>query len=119
MPFNMQTNIPTDAVSQGLSAARRAREIGLDQQNVADALGINQSQVSRIFSGKIRRNTDTLMRVCKFVASQSLAVHPDEVRRNDVLVCALADVWDGTEKDACVLAGVIRSLGALRKSDKR
>lgn len=115
----MQHQEFVDPASAGVLAAIQATEIGLGQQEIADVLAINQSQISRIFSGKIRRNTDTLMRVCKFVADRSLSIHPDDVRRNDVLIGAIAEVWDGTERDAQVLASIIRSLRALRRSNNR
>lgn len=113
MQFFMRKPPPADL---GLQAASRARDAGLNQQDIALALGINQSQVSRIFRGDIRRHTDTLMRVCKYVESRSLHVSPDEVRNNDLLIEAIADVWDGTEADARILADFIRGLRALRRS---
>jgi transcriptional regulator with XRE-family HTH domain len=119
MHHTMPSSTPNDPRTAGILAASRAREIGIDQQQIADSLGISQSQVSRIFGGRIRRHTDTLMRVCKYVADQSLSVSAEEVRQNTTLIDAIADVWDGTERDAQLLASVIRSLGALRKSDHR
>lgn len=119
MPTLMYSMIPNDPSAAGILAANQARETGLFQQTIAKALGINQSQVSRIFSGRIRRSTVTLMRVCKYVADRSLSVSPEDVRQSATLMNAIADVWDGTERDAQLLASVIRSLRALRKFDHR
>jgi transcriptional regulator with XRE-family HTH domain len=119
MLTSTQQLLAEEPPSAGIIAAGKARDSGISQQEIAAALAINQSQVSRIFSGRISRKTDTLMRVCKYVTDRSLSVSPEEVRQNTTLINAIAEVWDGTERDAQLLASVIRSLRALRKSDHR
>lgn len=119
MPYHAQTDLPGGAAQAGLQAAAAARQAGLRQEDIANVLGVNQSQISRIFRGKVRRPTDTLMRVCKYVSERSLKIHPDEVRRNETLMQALAEVWDGSEHDAQILANILRSLGTLRKPSVR
>lgn len=115
MPFRESYILPSEPSELGLRAARDAQTAGINQLEIANHLGINQSQVSRIFRGKVRRHTDTLMRVCRYVSSRSLKISPEEVRKNDLLIEAVADVWDGTESDAQALARVIRSLQTLRR----
>ncbi|MCP5304957.1 MAG: helix-turn-helix transcriptional regulator [Chromatiaceae bacterium] len=115
----MPPNATLSPQELGLLAAAHAKEAGLGQQSVAIGVGVNQSQVSRIFRGQVHRHTDVLMRVCRFVANRSLTVAPDEVRGNDTLIEAVAEVWDGTEQDAQALAAVIRSLRMLRRSSSQ
>jgi transcriptional regulator with XRE-family HTH domain len=98
----------------GRFAASHAKNIGITQEEIAKAINVNQSQVSRIFRGQVHRHTVTLEKICKYARVKSVKVTPDDVRNSDVLINALSDVWDGTDQDAQALAGVIRSLQALR-----
>ncbi|MBK9347831.1 MAG: helix-turn-helix transcriptional regulator [Burkholderiales bacterium] len=98
----------------GRFAASHAKNIGITQEEIAQAINVNQSQVSRIFRGQVHRHTDTLGKICKYALLKSVKVTPDDVRNSDTLINALSDVWDGTDQDAQALAGVIRSLQTLR-----
>lgn len=96
-----------------LLAARLARQAGLTQSVIAKAVGASQSQVSRIFSGRSKRQSKLQNDVCVYVyqyktfgAKKSAATNPD-------LIAALNAVWDGSPSHARTLALVIRSLGTL------
>lgn len=101
-----------DFNAEALLAAQQARRTGLTQQHIARAVGASQSQVSRVLSGRSRRRSNLLDKVCKYVltARSTKQVRPD---RSPELMEALKSVWDGTPKHAQVLALVIRSLGEL------
>jgi transcriptional regulator with XRE-family HTH domain len=104
-----------DPANLGKLAGTKARSKGLRQQDIAKALGINQSQVSRILTGRIRRHTSVVERVCQYVLHRELDQTRRQVRDNAELIDALAAAWDGTSQHASALATVIRGLGALRR----
>ena len=102
-----------DNKSSVLLTARIAKQAGLTQSAIADAIGASQSQVSRILSGRSTRQSKLLNDVCAYVyqfqssgAKKSAATNPD-------LMAALNAVWDGTPGHARSLALFIRSLGTL------
>ncbi len=92
-------------------AAKKARDLGVSQMEIAAAIGASQSQVSRILCGTSRRRSRLFDDVCKYV------FFVESKRRkyslSGELTEALADVWDGTHGHAKALALVIRSLGGL------
>lgn len=106
-----------DFNAQALLAAKRAKELGLTQAQIASALSASQSQVSRVLSGNSRRHSKLLDGVCKYVFSVSRG-EAQEPRRNADLMAALSAVWDGTDEHARALALVIRSLGALHPGSR-
>lgn len=105
-------SMPSALRAEALLAASRAREIGLTQAEIADALNASQSQVSRVLAGNAKRRSRLFDEVCKYVFSvrerASASTPPAELTE------ALAAIWDGTPEHAKALALVIRSLGALR-----
>jgi transcriptional regulator with XRE-family HTH domain len=96
-------------------AGAKARSKRLKQQDIAERLGINQSQVSRVLTGRVRRRTNVVERVCQYVLSGELEQTRKQVRSNAELIDALAAAWDGTSQHASALATIIRGLGALRR----
>lgn len=98
-----------------LIVAERARAANITQQQIAEAIGASQSQVSRILSGSSRRHSKLFAEVCIYVENAARGISPEVVRENDVLIEALASVWDGTAHQANAIATVIRSLGVLSK----
>lgn len=97
---------------------RRIRNAGITQLEIARAIGIDQSQISRALSGKLKGRSTVLHSICKYVENAPRAIGAEDVRRNDELVQALADIWDGTPEHAAALTRVIRSLGALNPNKK-
>jgi transcriptional regulator with XRE-family HTH domain len=99
--------------SLSLRTAKRAKDLGITQKVISEAIRADQSQVSRVLSGKSKRQSRVFIEVCNYVNSNALTIGTDLVRENDELISALASVWDGTTRHATALATVIRSLGAL------
>jgi|JI10StandDraft_1071094.scaffolds.fasta_scaffold702276_2 transcriptional regulator with XRE-family HTH domain len=93
-------------------ARARAKSLGLSQQTLAAAIGIEQSQVSRLLSGQIVHRTAAFDALCKY-----LDVHGSRVKDGAALPAEIRDAinstWDGTETHAVALATVIRALGVL------
>jgi len=98
--------------AEALLAASRAREIGLTQAEIADALGASQSQVSRVLAGNAKRRSRLFDEVCRYVFSVRERASPSTPPAE--LTEALDAIWDGTPEHAKALTLVIRSLGALR-----
>lgn len=90
-----------------------AKRLRLSQQQIADAVGASQSQVSRVLRGQGVRDSRLFLAVCIYVEMQSVGVTKDAVLENTELIEALTTTWNGTLAHAQALAAVIRSLGAL------
>lgn len=97
--------------------AERAREIcrlrGITQGDIANAVQASQSQVSRILSGESSRTSRVAEEVFLFVEQYGVGVTIEAVQRNEELVTALSETWNGSAAHAKALATVIRSLAAL------
>lgn len=99
--------------------SQQARRAGLTQKEIAEAVSANQSQVSRVLSGKLVRRSRLYDEICIYVNNAVRGVSAEAVRENDELIDALAGVWDGTAQHATALATVIRSLAGLSPPDRR
>lgn len=95
-----------------------AKTLGLTQETIAIGSGISQSQVSRVFSGAGKRESKAYKAICKFIESKKVRVTPELVVGNEKLINALAHVWDGSDQQASIIAGVIYSLEGLCLSQK-
>lgn len=103
----------TDIRLEAAGLAQRARSAGLTQEDIAKAVSASQSQVSRVFSGRVARRSRLFSEICIYVNNIAKGVSPETVRGNEELMQAVASVWDGTARQAIALAQVIRSLGGL------
>lgn len=112
------TTIRDPLKSEALSAANAASRAGLNQNEIALAIGASQSQVSRILSGKSLRRSKTFEKICIY-AFESLGKVEAKTRpsaaTNHHLITALDAVWDGSDQHAKALALVIHSLGGLNR----
>lgn len=90
-----------------------ARAKGLTQVEIARAVGVNQSRVSRLLSGDRLPDTPTAHRVCAWIMRSPGAVRDSDVLENKELIDAIAFAWDGSPQHATALAAVIRSLRVL------
>lgn len=90
-----------------------AKERGITQSEIALAIGVNQSQVSRMLASDVLPATKTAHRLCGFVLRSSDKPTTDEVLANAELITAMAFAWDGSPHHASALAAVIRSLRVL------
>ena len=102
-------NISTEA----LRIANNARAIGVTQNQIAEAIGASQPQVSRILSGHISRPSVIFKKICRYVQTEKDGVTLNAVKENEELISALAATWDGSARHATALAAVIRGLSVL------
>lgn len=97
-------------------AVNRAKQLGLSQLVLSDVLGVSQSQISRIFSGKTSSSSKLAIDLCNYVFQAAGGISREAIADNDDLMDALTSVWDGSPGHARALAGVIRSLALLTTS---
>lgn len=105
-----------DLKARQLRAARICKSRWITQQQIAEAIGASQGQVSRILGGQTIRSSRVAREVFAYVESFD-GVTVEMVRDNDELLEAVASVWDGSDAHAKALAIVIRSLVALSRQD--
>lgn len=96
-----------------IQAAAACRRCGVTQEQIAEALGASQSQISRILSGRSRRRSRLLEEVCLYAERLEGGVSAQAVAANTELMAAICATWDGSAAHARSLALVIRSLAAL------
>jgi transcriptional regulator with XRE-family HTH domain len=96
--------------------AARLKAADISQLEIATELGVSQSQISRVLSGHIKRRSRLFEDLCIYAQSKLHGVTLSEVKKNQELLSALVDVWDGTAQHARSLAQVIRSLAVLSSS---
>jgi len=106
-----------DYQARALRAAQICREQGITQSEIANAVGASQSQVSRILQGKGLRNSRLCEEVCLYIERFTGGVSADMVRDNDVLIDALATIWDGSASHAKALSTVIMALASLKNPE--
>lgn len=82
------------------------------QSSVAIATGVDQSQISRVLAGQVKRESPNVLALCKYARNLHKTRKVDP-RQSDPLINALREVWDGSPEHAEALAGVIRSLARL------
>lgn len=102
------------AVQHRAALARaRMKELGISQQDIADALGIEQSKVSRLLSAKFKKPSPCFELLCRHL---KVDVPLDTGPLDPELYQAIQEVWDGTREHAAALAAVIRTLRSLRQA---
>lgn len=91
-------------------------EAGVNQEQLSEHTGVHQSQISRFRRGKFRRwspNLETICDYAKIDLSGEEFGYTTKIE-NTELLNAIGEVWDRTERNAKVLAKIIRSLKGLR-----
>lgn len=91
-------------------AAARIAQLGVTQMELSSRLKMSQSQISRLLSGKCRRTSKGLRKLCDYAYSYTPSVTKAQIAANEQLMTALQATWNGTPDHASALATVIRSL---------
>jgi hypothetical protein len=82
------------------------------------AIGVKQFTVSRFISGRTRKLSAEIMRVCNYAGisvDTGIDIRSDDAR----LQAALSRVWDGKAESAELIAVFIESLGPVLQTIKR
>ncbi|SEB44479.1 hypothetical protein SAMN05216178_0350 [Pseudomonas saponiphila] len=78
----------------------------LTSSAIARDTGVNQSQIYRNLFAAPRRFTKTHLRLCEY-ANIDVARDVSDPRSSEILMNALASVWDGSEEHARRLAELL------------
>lgn len=109
------TKISPFEVSKRLSAVFDGR--GELQKSIAKEVGVNQSQVSRILNGKFKNaESKNVIKICKYANISLKKDHeiPPDPSKNTVLMAAIGQIWDGSDKHAEAIAEVLRALKKIQ-----
>ena len=108
----MQNNL-TSKTSDLLQMLSRAILNGsVTQSAIALSTGVDQSQISRILAGQVKRESENVLALCKYAEEIHNARTVDPCH-SELLMGALREVWDGSPEHAKAIAGVIRSLSVF------
>lgn len=86
--------------------------LGVTQSSLSDATGVDQSQISRILSGKSKRVSKNAQKLIEYTEKMHICIGDDE-QLPPVLVKAVRLAWDRTAEHAEALARVIASMRGL------
>lgn len=89
------------------------KHLRLTQEELTEAAGVCQGQVSRLIAGKFKKPGEAYKKLCIYVSRASAANANATLPDNAIILAAVAEVWDGSIEQANKLAKVIRSLGPL------
>lgn len=103
--------VPLDTANQrhleALKASVKSRQLGL--KHISDATGVHISQVSRILSGKVKRASPNVEKICKFAELADLP--QGTIGSEELLWKAIKEVWDGTDEHAVALTNFLAAIG--------
>ncbi len=95
-------------------ARQQAKIHGLSQEALALLLDLTQPQISRMLSGKLRRETKAFSDLCGYL--DGLPTRPGSERQlPEEIKSAALEIWDGTHSHARAISTVIRALSLLRR----
>lgn len=83
----------------------------ITQEMIESNTGVDQSQVSRIISGKFLRVTPSVLEICKYANINLIKECKVDPKTNVRMMQALEKTWDGTDRHANMIAKVILALG--------
>lgn len=92
---------------------RLIKQLRLDQGELSVIAGVSQGQVSRLIAGKFKKPGASYMKLCTHVSSAMSKNTRTDTKHAEIIMEAIADIWDGSLEQANQLANVIRSLGPL------
>jgi transcriptional regulator with XRE-family HTH domain len=93
--------------------AQRVATRQLTQEEIAQATGVDQSQVSRILAGRARRRSRNVEKLCRYALAMG-APSPTVSGRHDIEQ-AMSTLWDGSARHARALAEVLGSMARMQR----
>ena len=105
----MKSDFPL-GITRSLEQLRSLVSARLTSQiEIAAATGVDQSQISRILAGQVKRVSRNVTSLCIFANQFDTSIQNDP-SRSAVLMAALRAVWDGSQKHAEAIASMLLSL---------
>jgi transcriptional regulator with XRE-family HTH domain len=97
---------------QFLNYAVKSKNITL--KLISDSTGVHISQVSRIITGKSKRLSPNVDKICKFANKLSSPISPQESEK--ILYESILGIWDGTSEHALALKALLQEIGRYQKA---
>ena len=110
-------SLPSNIVNEIKMLAERVRNGDIRQIDIATATGVDQSQVSRILAGNIKRLSKNVQKVCNYaktVAPQSSC----QTNRSHSLTDKLLSIWDGSENHASALQELLAAVEHIQNASR-
>lgn len=87
----------------------------LTQRQIAEATGVDQSQVSRILAGQAKRNSENVTALCAFAEKASRAsLKAEGGDVSDDADAIFRDLLSGTEEEHKLMLEILRRLADLK-----
>lgn len=86
---------------------------GLNQAEIALAVGCSQGQVSKVLKGLVAEDSKISKQITQLIIQRRVGPSP---RGKAILDRLISECWDGTTQQALAIDGLVRS--ALRLSEK-
>jgi len=106
-------SLPADSIALLQRLSQMIRQGHLTQSQVAEATNVNQSQISRILSGQIKRTSRNVARLCEYVESLPIG-QLTMLDQRQALSDAALELWDGSDEHAKVLRQLFSNLRELQ-----
>jgi transcriptional regulator with XRE-family HTH domain len=104
---------PKQLLLQRLSAAVVSGSV--TQQHIAEATGVHQSQISRILSGQVVRDSPNVARLCEFAETLKPQRLPAPFAGKELTDTVLR-IWDGTPGHAAALRKLLEAVGETQRT---
>ncbi len=104
-----------DSVRVGRDLKSAVKVAGQSQRAVADAFGVSQSWISRIFNGQFGDRTDLAMKLCEEYGVEPYT-HNDPTEFDD-LADRLRELWDGTPAGAKRLRALLNAVIEINRGN--
>jgi len=94
------------------------RREGMSQGELAQATGVNQSQISRIVHGRPKRISNAMQVLCSHAGIEWRKPSNDPTRHPE-LMAAVSAAWDGTDAGAEALARLLSAVADFAGKGKK
>ena len=111
--------MPVDSeINQCLSFLNdQLRQGKLRQIDISLVTGVDQGQVSRILSRKIKRVSKNVLKICNYANSIGSSNHPTKIATEEMIERMLR-IWDQNPERATALDQLLRSIEMLLETGK-
>lgn len=108
-------HLPTDIQNLINDLAIRVKTREVSQIDIHQATGVDQSQISRIISGKAKRYSNNVKKICRY-ANTIKNKNPSTEKYRKELVAKTLDLWDGTPEKANQILRLLNSIKVLQQT---
>jgi transcriptional regulator with XRE-family HTH domain len=95
--------------------AQRVAARRLTQEEIAQATGVDQSQVSRILTGQAKRRSRNVERLCRY-ARGLVSASPSAVSHRQHIEQAVDTLWDGSARHARAIADALDAIARVQQA---